>query len=482
MRGITLCGLGTALLSALPAITAIQLVSRDAPHVVSLDIERRPVSNPVERDKLRKRQDKVVEQTLENERTLYFCNITLGTPEQRLRMHIDTGSSDLWCNAANSTLCTQRNDPCANGGTYDPNASSTYNFVNPNFNITYVDGSGALGDYVTDTLKLGEATLQDFQFGVGYQSTSNEGVLGIGYPLNEVQVGRNKQPPYPNLPVALVNDGQINSNAYSLWLNDLDASTGSILFGGVNAAKFEGTLETLPIVPIANDIYAELAVSLTSMSVQSNQGNQRLSRSLPTTVVLDSGSSLCYLPDLLVAELYRLVDATYDPEMGAAYVPCSLGRQQAWVTFTFTRPSIRVGMDELVINLGPNPDGSIPQFSNGEPACVFGIAPAGRGNAILGDTFLRSAYVVYDLANNQISLAKTNFNATGEDRILEIGTGPNSVPEATGVPDAAPTGGGGGGGGGTTATSVGVAAPTLRPDLQGAVVGLAGMGVVFAAM
>lgn len=105
--------------------------------------------------------------------TLYFCNITLGTPEQPLRMHLDTGSSDLWSNAPDSTLCTQNGDPCSAGGTYDRTASSTYGFVNSLFNISYVDGSSASGDYVTDTMRIGGVSLKDFQFGVGHTSSSS---------------------------------------------------------------------------------------------------------------------------------------------------------------------------------------------------------------------------------------------------------------------------------------------------------------------
>jgi hypothetical protein len=45
--------------------------------------------------------------------------------------------------------------------------------------------------------------------------------------------------------------------------------------------------------------------------------------------------------------------------------------------------------------------------------------PSARGEAILGDNFLRNAYVVYDLSNNEISLAQKSLNP-GPDNILEI--------------------------------------------------------------
>lgn len=175
---------------------------------------------------------------LTRQETLYFANVSVGTPPQSLRLHIDTGSSDMWTNAASSNLCSTRIEPCSISGTYDANSSSSYNFVSNDFNISYIDGSGALGDYVTDTLRIGRQELDAVQFGVGYQSSSPEGILGIGYPINEVQVNRNRKKAYDNVPVAMVNKGLIQSNAYSLWLDDLEASTGSIMFGGLIQTNF----------------------------------------------------------------------------------------------------------------------------------------------------------------------------------------------------------------------------------------------------
>lgn len=79
------------------------------------------------------------------------------------------------------------------------------------------------------------------------------------------------------------------------------------------------------------------------------------------------------------------------------------------------------------------------QTTNGQPAilkgvqvCQFGILPAGEdGPILLGDTFLRSAYVVYDLDNKQIALAQTKFNATASPNILEIQSGTNGIPSVT---------------------------------------------------
>jgi hypothetical protein len=383
--------------------------------VVKVDISRRDV-NPVEHDRLRRRD--TVEVALDNFDTLYLMNASLGTPEQHFRLHIDTGSSDLWVNAANSRLCSSISEPCAEAGTYSANDSSTYTYVNSVFNISYVDGSGAAGDYATDTFHLSnpDLTVEDLQFGIGYESSSYEGILGIGYRVNEVQVNRAGLEPYPNLPQKLVDDHIINTNAYSLYLNDLDASTGSILFGGVDTDKFNGTLSTLPIIAEANT-YAEFIIALTAMGEDGDKGSIFENESV--AVLLDSGSSLIYLPENVVQALYTKYDATYDSTQGAARCDCGLANQDGSLEFTFSAngPTISVPLNELVLVMG---------YERGEPICILGIGPAGDSISVLGDTFLRSAYVVYDLENNQIGLAQTIFNSTNSN-IQEIHSGSTGV-------------------------------------------------------
>lgn len=356
-------------------------------------------------------------------------NATLGTPPQSVRLHIDTGSSDLWVNSATSSLCQAKSKPCTETGTYTANSSSTYEYVSSLFNISYVDGSGASGDYVSDTVTIGGTNITELQFGVGYTSSSAEGILGIGYEINEVQVGRAGQTTYANLPAKLVSEGFIQSNAYSLWLNDLDASTGNILFGGVDTARYHGSLETLPVQK-EYGYYAEFLVTLTEVTL----GSQVMATNQKLAVLLDSGTSLIYLPDAMTESIFEQVGAVYDSDVGAAYVPCSLASNTTTLDFTFGGPVISVAMSELVLEASTT-TGQQLTFTDGTFACLFGVAPAGSTTATLGDTFLRSAYVVYDLANNEISMAQTNFNATTTS-IEEITTGTSAVPNAVLVTNA----------------------------------------------
>ncbi|MCJ1416233.1 hypothetical protein MMC32_002568 [Xylographa parallela] len=440
MRGTTIAALTAGLLTT--GSTAIELFKRNGPAaVIPMPIQRKSVEwvgSRYEFDQLRKRQ-KTVTETLDNfeQGSLYFANVTIGTPPQNFRFHIDTGSSDLWTNAASSSLCQEGNNvpngdiPCSVSGTYNANKSSTYKFVDSDFQIMYADTTGASGDYVTDTLHIGGQDVKALQFGVGYVSNSSEGVMGIGYPALEAQVQNNGQKSYPNIPQVMTSQGLISSPAYSLWLDDLDAATGSILFGGVDTAKFTGSLQTLPIIPEQGQ-FVEMIVALSGINLVANNTNTTVSKST-TAVLLDSGSTLSYLPEDVSSAIYDALGVVFDEQQDQPFCQCSLANTTDTLEFVFSGQVISVPISEMVLE----GDGGVQTKSGETLGCAFGIVAqppqSGPGTPYtLGDTFIRSAYVVYDLANNQISLAQTDFSATGSN-VMEIGTGKNSVPSASGV-------------------------------------------------
>lgn len=252
------------------------------------------------------------------------------------------------------------------------------------------------------------------------------GIAGVGYNISTY--GAEHQKGYNNLPYALTAAGITKSTAYSLWMDDVNAETGTILFGGVNTAQYTGELQTLPVVPVYNQYYS-LALALTEVIVQTGDSTSTTTN-LPLAVSLDTGSTLCSLPQALFDDILKALNGTYDDKAGLAYVDCSLMETNYNVTFSFSGAKIDVGLNQLVLEQGVS---GWPRSS-----CLLGVTPSKPGVNILGDSFLRSAYVVYDLENNEISLANTNFNP-GKDDILEIGTGAGAVPGATLVPSAVST-------------------------------------------
>ena len=435
MKGSIAIVFVTGLLAA--SAVGLNLVSqRDAsPAVVGLNIQRKDVKDPIARDALRKRsplskRQQTVSETLDNEEALYFANVTVGTPSQNFRLHIDTGSSDMWLNSPNSQVCRTRKSPCLDSGTYNANASSTSKYVSSDFNVSYVDGSGSSGDYVTDNVGIGGKTLNALQFGVGYVSSTPEGILGIGYQNDEGLIERGGKA-YSNMPMAMVSDGFIQSNAYSIWLDDLEASTGSILFGGVDTGKYHGSLQSLPIQK-ENGQYAEFIITLSGFNLLNDGKSTSLTSGLPAPIILDAGSSITYLPDNLAQSIFQALDVQYNQNEGAGYASCDFVNQNISVAFVFSGVTITVPISELIINPADADTGNGQSYQSQDQLCLFGITSVQGSTAVLGDTFLRSAYIVFDLANNEISLAQTNFNSTTTS-VQEIGTGTNSVPDATGV-------------------------------------------------
>jgi len=130
--------------------------------------------------------------------------------------------------------------------------------------------------------------------------------------------------------------------------------------------------------------------------------------------------------------------AQINNQLGAVIVPCDLAKNTGTLNYAFGGsggPTIKVQMSQLVLPL-VSTTGQVPKFSNGQTVCQLGIQPAGNLPTLFGDTFLRSAYVVYDLENNKIALANTDFNATNSN-VVSFASKGAAIPSATQASNAA---------------------------------------------
>ncbi|KAI1800904.1 aspartic peptidase domain-containing protein [Daldinia bambusicola] len=365
----------------------------------------------------------------------YYAQVTVGTPPQTVDLVVDTGSSDVWILDSRADLCHSKKMQNYYGyclSTYDPSKSSTYSVVSRDeFSIRYVDGSGAEGDYIRDTFSIGGASIEHLQMGLAENSTINSGLLGIGFAANVAALT-----PYPNIMNLFQDQELIAIQAYSLYLDDLYAETGTILFGGLDTQKFIGKLKTVDIEPDRSGNYSSFTVTLSSLTTTADNGTVTNYTRSVVPVILDSGTTLTYVPYTMANRIYRAFGAVDDTSgTGLVYINCEhLNNKNFTFDFQFggkDGPIIRVPIDEMIldnvkayIELGLD----VPSLPF-DDVCSFGLQGSGD-YYLLGDTFLRSAYVVYDLTNKEIGLAQANLNST-ESKIVEITE--SGIPDANGV-------------------------------------------------
>jgi Eukaryotic aspartyl protease len=292
--------------------------------------------------------------------------------------------------------------------------------------ISYEGQDGATGDYATDVMTIAGAAVTTMQLAIAYKSTVTDSVLGVGYPSIEAQADDGTA--YDNLPQLLYKQGKIASAAYSLWLNSFEGTNGQLLFGGVDTEKFYGNLVKFPLQPSSSSAttVTEFFIKMAGVGLTKN-GKSAVTLTggaAGANILLDSGTLLTYLESSLAKAIFTQVGATYDSSEGVAYIPCTSQTSLTTIDFKFAGLTISVPMSQMVISNPPDSD---------DDQCLFGVAIGNDPTSyILGDTFLSTAYIVYDLTNYQVYMAKTDFNAT-KSNIVPIAAGTAGVPTHTGV-------------------------------------------------
>jgi hypothetical protein len=217
------------------------------------------------------------------------------------------------------------------------------------------------------------------------------GVMGIGYNFSEASNGATASSfIYPSIIDSMVNQGLINSRGYSLYLDDLQEATGSIIFGGLDSDKYYGNLAQLPIIPgtlrKGSKVYAYPAVVMSGLTMVSKSGKEttfadRYLEQYP--VILDSGSTVITFDPVIGQEILTAINGVYDSNTtGLILVDCSLRNNVSTFDFAFggtvaaPKVTIKVPISELVYNLtglyAIPPDITLPPLPF-KDACAFGI-------------------------------------------------------------------------------------------------------------
>lgn len=327
------------------------------------------------------------------------------------------------------------------------------------------------GTYVTDTVSIAGATVQNQQFGLASDTqqiltntntitvTENSivknikklaaplrssntpianGILGLGYPKLTAASSKGLGA-YNPFVFNLATQNIIAQPVFSIFLNSASKTgwSGEIIFGGIDHTKYSGNLTYMPVVPLSETSKKNKKRALSSVSTtdyywmvyaqgvsvgDSSNSSAANTMNIPFTstgaFILDTGTTLTYLPAEMAKQIVTAAVGangfTVDAGSGTYLVDCNAVSPTATFVLNMAGSNaadappitLSIPMSHLVIPLDSNSRTSAKY-------CLFGIAPStsvGVGNNLylVGDSVLRSAYLVFDMGNNQIGIAAAN--------------------------------------------------------------------------
>lgn len=319
----------------------------------------------------------------------YYAKLQIGTPPQDNYVQLDTGSFELWVNPDCSILSGSDVRFCQAVGSYDPSLSSTATVTDETNSLRYGIGAANV-TYVIDDMNLAgsSSVLKQIKFGTATGTEDQfAGIMGIGF-------GQNITIAYPNFIDELQNQGITQRKAFAVGLGSKDEQEGAIIFGGIDQRKYSGALAKLPIVPAEDspDGVPRYWVNMNSLSLTPPSGRTRVYENTTTPVFLDTGATLTLLPPEISDAIAADFGSTDGVDQNGFYpVGCDLYDLDGTLDFAFDGITIRVPYNEMIRKV----PGAFTE------RCFLGVVP-NEDFLLLGDTFMRSAYVVFDLSTSTV--------------------------------------------------------------------------------
>lgn len=276
----------------------------------------------------------------------------------------------------------------------------------------------------------GSPSITGQTIGVVQKASDRHGVMGVGYDTNEAFDAKANGITYPSVVDQMKTQGIIGRRAYSLYLNEYWADTGSVIFGGIDTTKYSGELVALPLqlseAPRDTQI-REFYVTLTSVSFTDGRGTvtKLTEPGFAQSALLDSGTSATLINNEVFEGLAQGFGAVEWGDYGVSVVPCDFRSSNATINYQFGGPDgpiITVPVSQVI---GPEYFDDT-EFSDASGGCDFGFGPPIGGSVILGDTFLRSTYAVFDIDNNQAALAQAVYGVSSSNVVV--------IPAGTALP------------------------------------------------
>ena len=308
----------------------------------------------------------------------YTTSVFVGSKNKRLRMLVDSGAASTW---VMGSTCT--NSSCKIHELYGPADSDTYKPTTTTFSLQYGTGNVS-GTYIQDTIGLAGFSLP-IQFGVAdvvsdeFNNYPMDGILGLSRVPNAV---------VPGFVSTLIDKKLLAKNIFSVNIyraSDL-ANNGEITFGGVDASKYTGDIT-----------YTSITAPGASWVIPIDEAgfNGKDSGLKGRNVIIDTGTTYCFMPPADAVSFYANVPGATVSEDGTSYaVPCTTTIP---AEFTFSGAKYSIPSKDWVGGKVGGVETQTMCTSN-----IYSRSTTEDGSWLLGDTFLKSVYAVFDLDQNRI--------------------------------------------------------------------------------
>ncbi|XLS72630.1 hypothetical protein HN51_029495 [Arachis hypogaea] len=333
----------------------------------------------------------------------YFSRVGIGEPPNPVYMVLDTGSDISWVQCSPCSGCYRQSDPI-----FDPNSSSSFHplscdsthcqlldesqCLNGNclYEVSYGDGSYTVGEFVTETISIGQSSVTNIAIGCGHNNQGlfigAAGLLGLG--------GGTLSFP-----------AQLNSTSFSYCLVDRDSDKVSTLEfdtpfprNAVTAPlRRNSEFETFyyvglqgigvggELLPIPESLFAaDPAGGIGGVIIDSGTAVTRLRREVYEWL---RRAFLSGTQGLAMARGVSLFDTCYDmSSMGSVEVPTVSFHFEGGMVLTLDANSYLIPVD------------SVGTF-------CFAFAPTNSPLSIIGNVQQQGTRVSFDLANSLVGFS-----------------------------------------------------------------------------
>ncbi|KJZ80211.1 hypothetical protein HIM_00061 [Hirsutella minnesotensis 3608] len=328
---------------------------------------------------------------------IYVADIEIGNPPQRIKMALDTGSSDVWVHSTDTKYRVNQRGPWA--PPYDPSASTTAHPVDKAmWNIRYADESNAVGIVYRDTIRMGGIEVNDalvesaamlshsFELETGFS-----GIMGLAK-----QLDNNIQPPEPTFLSVLRRHLEAPVFAVDLRRN----ATSRFDFGHIDASVPLEKLTWIKSNPASPHWSIEL--DLTAWT-----GNKTAWLYHKFEAIIDTGTSLLFLPGELVDLYWKDVPGGHASLVHGSYrFPCAMTAKLPDLLMKLPGTQRVLRVPGSYLNYGPT--------QQDPSVCWGGLQSSGHlGGAIIGDVMLKALFVAFDMEEGRIGFANKILHDVG---------------------------------------------------------------------